>query len=187
MAQVLPMKQVRATPFGVCILVSFLLVGCTSAPKTVRDYNTAVRLIAEQRYGPAEELLWNLVRHCPDDHEAWNQLGLVAFRDRRWVEAERCFRRSSELAPTRSIYRRNLALSLAEQNRISDAEKILRQLTETDPKSVVYRTDLARVLWLLDKKDHARTELSKARELAPEDRTVQLLTHTWSLSPQPSK
>ncbi|MFH1741872.1 MAG: tetratricopeptide repeat protein [bacterium] len=181
------MKQVRAVPLGVCIATAFLLIGCTSAPKTVRDYNTAVRLIAEQRFGPAEEILWDLVRYCPDDHEAWNQLGLIAFRDRRWGEAERCFRRSAELAPTRLIYRRNLALSLAEQNRLLDAEGILQQLTEADPKSAVYRTDRARVLWLLDKRDCARAELSKARELAPEDRTIQLLTHTWSLSPQSSK
>lgn len=183
----LHMTQTRLTDLRAWIAIGLFAAGCAGTPESVRDYNSALRLIGEQRYAPAEEILWKLVGHYPTDHEAWNQLGLIAFRDRRWSEAERCFRQASLLAPTRLIYRRNLALALAEQNQLLSTREILTQLIEADPANTTFRTDLARVYWLLGEKDKARAELAKARDLAPEDRTVQLLSHAWSLPEKSSK
>jgi len=163
-------------------LVSAILVCCASPPDTVRDYNSAVRLIAEQRYDVAETILTQLVQDHPGDHEAWNQLGLLAFRDERWNEAERCFRKAVRLVPTHLVYRRNLALALAEQNQLIAAREIIEQLVEADPSNVRYHIDLARLLWMLDQPREAREELAEARKLAPENREVQLLERAWSAS-----
>lgn len=181
------MASARFIDFGAWITISFLAVGCAGTPESVRDYNAALRLIAEQRPGQAEELLWKLVRRYPTEYEAWNQLGLIAFRDQRWNEAERCFRQASLLVPTRLIYRRNLALALAEQNQLLNAKEILTHLIEADPGNATFHTDLARVLWLSGDRDEARIELARARKLAPEDHTIQHLAHTWALPPDLSR
>ncbi len=103
----------------------FIAIACARTPDSVRDYNTAMRLIAEGNHDHAEEILRRLVHYCPDDHESWNQLGLLAFKAQRWQEAERCLRVASDLIPGRLIYRPNLALTLAEQHELLCAKEIL--------------------------------------------------------------
>ncbi len=176
------MTRTSVHVFFVAFLVGLFLSGCASPPDTVRDYNTAVRLIAEKKYDTAELILTQLLQDHPDDHEAWNQLGLIAFQSKRWNEAERCFRKAMELVPTRLVYRRNLALALAEQNQLVAAREIMEQLVESDPGDVQYRLDLARVLWMLDQRQEARGQLGEARKIAPENREAQLLERQWTTS-----
>ena len=169
------------------MILVLTLCSCGGTPKAVKDYNAAMVLIAEQRYVQAEEILLEYVQTRPYDHEAWNQLGLIAFREKRWSEAERCFREAEDLAPARLIYRRNLALALAEQNQLAQAKEIVSQLVEEDSRNAGYRVNLARILWLLGEQESAREELAKARTLAPENAEVQRLIHEWSPSNRPTQ
>ena len=69
-------------------------------------------LFEQGRYDEAKSEFEKALKRNPNDAEAHNWLGRVALIQRRYEDAERAFRKASELVPAEPAYYYNVGLAL---------------------------------------------------------------------------
>jgi predicted Zn-dependent protease len=100
----------------------------------------------------------------PASAAAWDQLGLVFFRQARWPDAEAAFREGLRHEPRSVALRGNLALALAQQGKTGDADATYQSMTADEPK---WRADA--IVWALRLATHpsrGQRDGARAWELA---------------------
>ena len=86
----------------------------------------ASTLYVEERYEECDRILEALVWADPDNHEAWNDLGVVRFAMEDLVTAERAFSRSLALDPSYGEAMVNLAALLQVTGRVEPSVALAR-------------------------------------------------------------
>jgi tetratricopeptide (TPR) repeat protein len=90
----------------------------------------------------------------------------------RFAEAERLFRRASELAPGRGEYLFGLGKALREQKRAAEARETLEAAVRVEPDHAGARAELGRALYDLGRFAEAAAALGEAAKRLPSDVTV---------------
>jgi len=122
----------------------------------------AIALAALQRYGPAIQLLNQVVQHSTRDARAWKQLGILYFMRKDYGLAEGCLLNAQSIRPKDTSVLYHLALVKLSTN---DAQKALAYFREAllhQPSAIEVRVDLAVVLLSQAKPSEAEAELGIA-------------------------
>jgi tetratricopeptide (TPR) repeat protein len=85
------------------------------------------------RLDDAEALLARLRNEAPDDPATLHQLGIVAYRKGRWIEAAGLLERSIALAPGSALFHRNLCEVYRTCGRQDEALAVGRRAVQLDP------------------------------------------------------
>lgn len=128
----------------------------------------------------AERLLLEAVERNPHRHQAFNQLGLIAFEAKRYDAAIGYFERAVQLHGLSVIYRRNLALAQAHAGRLQDARQTLAAARSMDPDDALLLLDSAKLSYLGGDVDRAIQTLDAVEQMAPSLREVDTLREAWS-------
>lgn len=112
-----------------------------------------------------------LVSH-PDDLQAINLLGVVAFRKGALAEAEHWLRRAIVLEPREPQFRLNLAKTLRQQLRADEAIEVLNELLEPQADHAEAELNLSLALW---ERGDAEASLGRLTDLCARIDTGQLL------------
>ncbi|MBZ5725050.1 MAG: hypothetical protein LAP87_08640 [Acidobacteriia bacterium] len=100
--------------------------------------------------------------------EAWEALGLVAlFKEWDWLEAERCFRRALDAAPSSSAVHHSYALGLAAHGRFDEAAAEARRAFDLDPSSYVANNDVAVILYCARRYQEAAENARRTQAVRP--------------------
>jgi predicted O-linked N-acetylglucosamine transferase (SPINDLY family) len=111
-------------------IAAHYLVGLGQANLRTNDVRAA-----EQAYLEASDL-------DPDNVEAYNSLGTIAFEAAKPVEAEMLYRRATGIDPKSPLYLTNLGRSLRSQLRLTEAADLFRQAVDIDPTFTEARIQL---------------------------------------------
>jgi Flp pilus assembly protein TadD len=84
---------------------------------------------------------------APGSAMSHDAVGMVALRERRFGEAEQCFRAGLALAPSNPSYLNNLAITLEAQGRRDDAMALLASAGRSDPRSSLYARNAVASGW----------------------------------------
>ncbi len=82
----------------------------------------------------------------PELFQAWNNLGLVLVKKRKWEEAEQCLKKASAARPGYVSPHMNLGLLAIQMRKPGEAERHLEKAMELDPQNYTIRSSLAWVL-----------------------------------------
>ncbi len=142
-----------------------------------RDHAVALRNLAKVmnwagKTDEAQRLAERATELLPDDVDALNELGVMAYERGEYEQAETHLRRAVESAPGFAKARANLALVLVAQGNLVEAERECRRALDDRPADVKLRTNLANVLGMQGKMSDAEGEYQRAIELSPQDATV---------------
>ena len=129
----------------------------------------------QERTAAAEESLRKATELRPEYPEAYNALGALCDRPKRYRESESAFTRALELRPDHTSAHYNLGLSYLHQRRFSEAlERLGRRLTETmvrgayfDRLAVHQPLPSGSVDLLMPEKTHGRSRASCLRPRGP--------------------
>jgi len=146
-------------------LVLFGLIGCASSP--YQSYNKGVEFMISGYPKEAETAFLDEVAEHPNNAEAWNQLGIIAFEQQNYEVAKVRFNRAIELDPLNGNYPRNLALVHAEQKNYETAHELLQRSIEINPSDPQTHLTQAKVYLLQDRTESALQSLEKTLRLDP--------------------
>ena len=127
----------------------------------------AMALQSLERDSDAAHALQQVAILCPDDSENFHTLGLTFTKIGRLVEAELCFRKTSELAPQHVPALSNLGMVLQRQGRLLQAETCLRRCVEMDEKYHVAHLNLSVVLADMGQLEKAEIAVRCALQVHP--------------------
>lgn len=138
--------------FLLCLTVPVLAGGVLAmAPATDEtpakvedpDYERAVALIWVEKYAEAEPLLHAVLKRTPNDPDAWNYLGFVSRKLKRFEAAESHYANALRLDPEHLQAMEYLGELYLETKRAAEAKELLRQLTALCPAECEARDQLA--------------------------------------------
>ncbi len=155
------------------LVIALGLLSCAGTPHS--SYNQGIELIISGNPKDAESAFLNEITKHPDNDEAWNQLGIIAFEENQYELAKIRFNQAMGLDPLNWAYPRNLALVYAERKQYEIAHDLLQRslnLNPSDPKT--YLT-LAKVYLLLDQTESAQTALQRCLKLDPANQEAKRL------------
>lgn len=98
---------------------------------------------------------------------AWQGLGVLAQRSRRWAEAVDAYARAAAIEPANSAYGAQLGAALTGAGRADEAISVLDQVLSGDPRSVAAWIHLGSACQRAGDPDRAIAALERALELAP--------------------
>ena len=130
----------------------------------------------------AARLLEDGLEHTPGSAPIVGMLASVYLLQERWLEASVFFRQAIALQPEFAPFRSDLAFCLLRQGKREEAIAAFRKSVELSENRLETMLTVARVLAENGLIDEARRQLEDARQLAPDDATVQRLLE--SLGPQ---
>ena len=113
-----------------------------------------------------------LVEREPGRAEAHQNQGDLLLKERRWEEAERCYRKALELKSPYPLARGGLGIALWHNGRVEEGLVHLRAATADLPERVSLRLELARALLAHDLPAEAAAEAEAARQLEPDNGLV---------------
>jgi Flp pilus assembly protein TadD len=140
-------------------------------PKVWSNYGAVLLLLGEAE--AAKPALERAVRGDDKSARVHNDLGILAFMDHRYGDAEGQFRRALELVPSYSEAQFNLAWNFFRSRRYAEAKQALVLLSKKQPK-LGYPLHFLGILFLTEGRDEDATEvLLHALEVDPND------CHIW--------
>ncbi len=113
-----------------------------------------------------------LVAREPDRAEVHHNLGDLLLKERRWAEAERCFRRALELKSPYPLARGGLGIALWRGGRAEEGIEHLRAAAADLPRRTAVRFELARALLARNLLAEAAAEAEAVREVEPDNGLV---------------
>jgi tetratricopeptide (TPR) repeat protein len=108
--------------------------------------------------------------------EAHTVLGVVAFYDWRWEDAEREFTKAVMLSPSNEFAVERYAMFLASRGRVQEGITYLTKVRRLDPLSPFVAYSTAMLLTYDERYDEALAELQRARKLDPSDTATHLVS-----------
>ena len=126
----------------------------------------------EGELGRAEEFLRRSLRAKPEQAQVWFRLGHVVEDQGRWVDAELCYLRASEMAPdfTEALY--NRARMLRQLGQLEGASRCVSKALGTKPRTPLLEVQLLQLRAHLEDEsgrlDLALATLDQAIQLAPQ-------------------
>src|SRR5256884_5684533 len=135
-------------------------------------YESAQRAVANQNYTSAAQLLETLVAQDPDYTNAWNYLGWIYNRLRKYDKAEDSLKKAIEVNPRDLLAYNNLGQAYAYQKRYDEAiPQYLKQL-DIKKKDRYANANLGRVYLELKQYDKAISALEAAETADPKEPAV---------------
>ena len=107
--------------------------------------------------------------------EAHAVMGIVAFYDWRWEEAEREFTKAVMLSPSNEFAVERYAMFLAARGRVQEGITHLMKVRRLDPLSPFVAYSLASLLTYDERYDEALAEVQRARSLDPTDTAMHVV------------
>jgi Flp pilus assembly protein TadD len=125
-------------------------------------------LLSAGRAAEAGEVMQELVLLQPDNAVFYLQLGVAAYYQKKYGEAQTCFRKAIELDPAFANAYSNLGGVLSDQGKHSEAEAVLRKAIDLKPDSAEANVNLGNALTRLQRYGEAEAAYRKAIELKPD-------------------
>ncbi len=139
-----------------------------SIPDSARkEYNAAMKLLGQNRGKPAADRLSRAVAIAPQFWAAWNELGVIAYREARFSEAEADFRRAHEAAPKAFDPVSNLGGVLLNLGRYPEALQFNTAALEQRPNDALVNSQTGLNYYLMNQLDKAVRYLKIAKRLDP--------------------
>jgi len=128
----------------------------------------AVSLAAEGRDPEAMNVLEQLISHHPAHAVAFNDLGVIRFRNGDTEGARKAYERAVELEPVNPVFRRNLAdLYFAALGMTDDAIRIYLDIHRQNPRDLETLVNLGHICRSIDRPEEARSFYRRALEIEP--------------------
>jgi tetratricopeptide (TPR) repeat protein len=130
---------------------------------------------AKARLAQAREHAEHALRLDTSLPEAHAVLGVVAFYDWRWEDAEREFTKAVMLSPSHEFAVERFAMFLAARGRVQEGITQLMKVRRLDPLSPFVAYSLASLLTYDGRYDEALVEVQRARSLDPADTAMHVV------------
>ena len=128
----------------------------------------AVSLAGEGRDPEAMNILEQLVSQHPAHAVAFNDLGVVRFRNNDPDGARKAYERAVELEPANPVFRRNLAdLYFAALGMTDEAIRIYLDLHRQNPRDLETLVNLGHICAAMERPEEAKTFYRRALEIEP--------------------
>lgn len=175
-------KAHRLAPIILPLLLALLLLlvgGCASSPYST--FNEALALAREGKLQQAENAFLIAITEDAGNAEAWNQLGIIAFEQKRYQLALDRFSQAYEIDPLNSAYLRNIAMSHAQLDQLAIAKEWISRALRIDPGDADSWVVQAKIALLREQYDPAREAVARALQLEPDHKeALSLLTYLQS-------
>jgi superkiller protein 3 len=125
-------------------------------------------LISAGRAEEAGEVMQELVLLQPDNATFYLQLGVAAYYQNKYGEAQTGFRKAIDLNPAFANAYSNLGAVLNEQQKHNEAEAVLRKAIDLKPDSAEAYVNLGNALTRLQRYNEAEAAYHKAIDLKPD-------------------
>src|SRR5580658_6695237 len=134
---------------------------------------SAVKLAGAGRLDDAVKELEGAAAQGENPIEIQSGLGHLRFEQKRWEDAERCYRKVTETDANHAAARYNLGLTLERQSRFEEAAQAFETAAQLDPKRWQSETGRGMCLVHLGKSDVALECFNRALANGPaQDRTL---------------
>ena len=133
----------------------------------IREYKEAQTLLGKNEVAAAIERLERAVELAPQFTVAWNNLGTIAYHQRRYADAERCFRSALEQEPGAYTPAVNLGGVLVTMGRHAEALEYNLYAVLEQPGDALGQAQLGMNYMYLGKPDAALRHLKEAKRLDP--------------------
>ena len=128
----------------------------------------AVRLAAEGRDPEAMNMLEQLVSQHPAHAVAFNDLGVIRFRNGDTEGARKAYEQAVELESANLVFRRNLAdLYFAALGMTDEAIRMYLDLHRRNPRDLETLVNLGHICQTIDRPEEARSFYRRALEIEP--------------------
>lgn len=164
--------NVRVLACGIA-MACMVLGHCGGSP--FKTYNHALVLMETGHMEQAENLLLQSLAETPNDAEAWNQLGIIAFDRTQFDLALERFQNARNYDPLNVAYLNNVALAYMKMESADQGIPVAIRATELDPDSSESWLILATLLLKQGNADQARTALQTSLALDPDNEQAQAL------------
>lgn len=118
------------------------------------------------------EAFFRLANETADTAEAYDGLGVVAFRREQFAEAERYFKIAYKFDPRYVNALANLGILRHRQGLLTEAEQLYKEALAADPQNLPARNNLAVLLSDTGRLNKAQLEIAKAKIVLPLDIVV---------------
>jgi tetratricopeptide (TPR) repeat protein len=136
-------------------------------------YTRALILERINKLDLAEIDLKKILAIDPNNFEALNALGYTLLNNSgRYVEAEKLLQKALDLEPNEAVIIDSFGWLQFKLGHLDQALKYLQQAYERQPENEI-AAHLAEVLWVLGRKDEARTVFERAIKGSPDDEYLQ--------------
>jgi Tfp pilus assembly protein PilF len=161
----LPFSPSEAAESGTSALVSRTQL---SIPGKARDkYQEAARRLSRHDTAGAQRSFEDAVRIAPQYSAAWNALGVIAYQQARFEDAERNFRTAAEAEPAAYDPQVNLGGVLLNLNRPEEALPFNQRAAQARPKDALPNAQLGMNYFALGRADEAEEYLNAAVNIDP--------------------
>ncbi|MFB3776629.1 MAG: tetratricopeptide repeat protein [Bryobacteraceae bacterium] len=133
----------------------------------IREYREAQTLLNKEDTGAAIKRLERAVELAPQFTEAWNNLGIIAYHDRRLEDAERYFRQALERDPGAYSPAVNLGGVLVTAGRFREALAYNTYAVQQQPQDALANVQLGMNYFYLGDLDLGQKYLKEAKRLDP--------------------
>ncbi len=123
-----------------------------------------------KKYQPAEKMLWKALEIDTDDLPSYNELGRLYVDQNKYDEAEKIFRKASEMGHLPSY--NELGRLYVKQNKYDQAEEIFRKALEIDADALPIYNELGCLYVKQNKFDEAEKIFRKALEMGENARYI---------------
>ncbi len=165
------------------VFSALVLMGCGTSQKE-DAFAKAIDQVKAGDTALAKKNLQEAIDRRPDYHEAYNQLGLLAFAEQDYEKAAEYFKQAVRYNPIATVYRRNLALALVHSGKTQEAQETLSEAIRLDPDQPLLHLDQAKLYRIQGDDRKALDELNIVEQLSPSIREVDTLRQAWSKSSQ---
>lgn len=153
--------------------IVFLAFGCASKP--FANYNQGILEMNAGHSTTAETLLLKELVERPQNAEAWNQLGIIAFERGHWSAAEERFRAAYDNNTLNPAYSRNLGLTFTAQQQYPAAVEWFDISLTLSPNDVETLSALAKTQYLSGDVEASKKTIAHWLELEPTNSDAQNL------------
>ena len=175
-------SQTGGVLFAGFAFMVLLVVGCASKP--FAKYNQGILEMNAGNTTASETLLLEELVERPQNAEAWNQLGIIAFERQHWSSAEERFRAAYDNNTLNPAYSRNLGITYAAKQQYKAAVEWFDISLALSPNDVETLGALAKTQYLSGDAEAARKTLERLLELEPTNADAQNLMARLPDAPQ---
>jgi Tfp pilus assembly protein PilF len=160
-----PFSPAEAAQSGTSALVSRTQLSIPG--KALNKYQEAVRRMSKHDTEGATRFFEEAVRIAPKYSAAWNALGVIAYQQAHFEEAESNFRKAAEAEPAAFDPQVNLGGVLLNLNRAEEALPYNQRAAQARPKDALSNAQLGMNYFSLGRTDQAEEYLKAAESIDP--------------------